>query len=120
MGQASGFHPLQPEVPEGKGERQAHRGPHVPLLGVRGADPIAERRRLGDAAAQEAEGEPADEPFVAFADQEEGISLVAPHLLGVALDAAPEAFTRQFIGRPNGFPSGQEVPALFPSSAHSA
>src|SRR6516225_9923613 len=81
--QTGGFDPMQAEPVEGKVEDERKCCRHIPLPSEGLADPITEARRLGNAAPQIGQADPADQRFVRSED-EKIIRLVGAPVLGVA------------------------------------
>ena len=85
-------------------------------------DPIADRRHLGDAAADIGERDRANEGVVGGAENEERIGDVALDVADVALDPAAEGGARQIILEARKVPRASErrgFRAAAPPSAHS-
>src|SRR6516225_540549 len=81
--QASRLDTMQAEPLKGEGEDERERRGHVASPRERLADPIAEARRLGNAAPQIGQPHSADQRFV-VAENEQVVGLVGPPVFGIA------------------------------------
>src|SRR6185437_11609757 len=112
MRQAGRLDAVQLQALEGKAQHQAEAGGHVSPPGIALADPISEARGLGDAAADVAQAEPADQRAVVAAEQEEAVALVGAPVRHIALEATAKGGARQRIGRPARLPRHEETARL--------
>ncbi len=75
---------------KGEFDRRRDRPRHSALAGVRRAHPVTERSVLRYAAADAAERDAAEQLFGRLVEDQEGVRLVAGHVLFLALEPAPE------------------------------
>src|SRR6476646_669619 len=106
--QARRFDAMQAQRCKSKADPGTHRLRHIATPGIRRPHPIAERRRLGDATPDLADGQPAEQHVIVFAEQKQGIGLILLHRLGMTADAAAEARTGEIVGRPGRLPRHEE------------
>ena len=111
VGQAGRLDPMQLQMLEGKAHGEADGRCHQAAPRIGGADPVAQRCRLGDAAAHIREGEGAQQLPLARGKDEEWVGRIVLDLAPVALDAAAEGGPGQVVGRPDGLPRRQEFAA---------
>jgi hypothetical protein len=81
---------------------------------VGGADPVAERGGLRDAAPDVADAEASQQHRVGLPEDEEGVAQVLLQLALVLAQAPAEGRARQLIARPLRLPDGQVQPAHRP------
>ena len=112
VGNAGRFDAMQAQRREAESDDRGDRARHVSLSGVRRAHPIAERRRLRDAAADAAEREPAEQFVRRRVEDEEGVGFVARHFLRLAAQAPAEGGAGEVVLRPGRLPGRQERAAL--------
>ena len=96
-GQAGGLDPVQAEALEGILEHRPERFGRVTMAGVDGADPVAERRGLGYAAAQIGKRHAAEQDVVRGPENQETVGHSLAHLGAVQLEPAAE---RTALGGP--------------------
>ena len=106
--------PVQPQFAESEFDHRRDRARHAPLAGVRRAHPVAERAGLRHAAADAAERDAADQLLGRLVENEEGVGLVAGHVLLLALEPPPEGRLRQVVVRPGRLPRLEEGAARRP------
>src|SRR4029079_3497433 len=116
MGADSGWEaglwePVQLERIEHERDNSANGGRHIPLLGMRGADPVAERAGLGHPTAHVAKGEPADQRAVRRREDEQRIAHVLAKVAQIMADAAAEGGAGELVGGPERLPRREELAA---------
>src|SRR5882724_5821332 len=114
VGQAGGLDTVQAEAVEDEQHERLQRLGHIALARIGLADPIAEIRGLGDAAADIAEIDAAQQGMVVAAEDEEAVAAVfMPFERGLA-QAAAKGRPRQRVDGPGRLPRRQKCPALLP------
>src|SRR5882672_7795322 len=112
--QAGGLDTVQAEAVEDEQHERLQRLGHIALARIGLADPIAEIGGLGDAPADIAQIDAAQQGMVVAAEDEEAVAAVfMPFERGLA-QAATEGRPRQRIDRPGRLPRCQKRPALLP------
>ena len=112
--EARRLQPVQLQRIEYKRNNRADRRGHVSAIGVFRPDPIAERARLGHAAAHVAEREPTDQSAGRDRKDKERIADILAKVAQIVTNASAKGGALQFVRRPERLPGRQEFPALGP------
>src|SRR5260370_7105969 len=99
---------MQPEALESKGEEERERGGEVALRGKGLADPVAQARRLRNAAPNVRQAYAADQGLV-MREDEKIIRLVNAPIFGITRDSRPKIRSAECIGRPIRLPRRKEI-----------
>src|SRR5262249_59819385 len=108
------FDPMQLQRPEREGNDGVDCCRHTTLARVSCPHPITETARLGTAATNIGERQPAQQNIIVLAENEEGISEVTALVFGIALDATAKGGAGKVIGGAGRPPPPQANPALLP------
>ena len=112
--QAGRLEPVQGQVFEGKLLDQRQRRRHVALAREGGADPIAQRGALGDAAADIRQSHGAEQRLARGPKDEERIGGIVFDITPVVLHPGAKGGSGEIIGRPQGLPRREKLPAMQP------
>src|SRR5260370_802438 len=99
---------MQPEALESKVDDERQRRCHVALPGKRLADPVAQARRLRNAAPNVRQAYAADQGLV-MREDEKIIRLVNAPIFGITRDSRPKIRSAECIGRPIRLPRRKEI-----------
>src|SRR5690606_2063140 len=108
------FDAVQPHGRESVGDEGAHGVLHVAPSGMALAGPVADLRRLRDAVADVAEGDPADELTPLVLEDQIGDRAAREEILPHAAHAPTPARALQLVARPSRLPRLEEVAAFVP------
>jgi hypothetical protein len=109
--QAGGLEPVQAQLVEHEGQHRAQGVGHQALAGIGLAHPIADRSGLGDAAANVAEIDAADQAAAIVEEDEQAIGLARPPFADLLAQPAAEVVTAQRVVWPGRFPRREKCPA---------
>src|SRR5579872_3740872 len=114
VGEARGFHPMEPQMIEGKAQHEAQPFGHAALSRITLAHPIAEAPRFGHAAAHIAETDAAEERLIGAPEEQEAIAEIGTPIGIISLQTPAKGGAGELIRHPSGFPRHQEIPGLAP------
>src|SRR5579863_1546359 len=106
------FDAMQAQGREAEAHGCGDRAGHVAAARVRSANPIAERRRLRDAAPDPADRNAAEQDIRLLSENKERIGFVASNLIGLAAQAPAKSGAGQIIGRPRRLPGREKLAPL--------
>src|SRR4051812_23546831 len=106
--QTGSLEPVQPEALEGKVDDERQRGCHIALPRKGLAHPVAQARRLRNAAPDIRQAYAADQGLV-MSEDKKIISLVCAPVFGIARNPRPKIRSAQRIRRPTRLPPGKKV-----------
>ena len=105
---------MQAQLSEYERQDRLYRFAHIALTSESQSHPVPKRAGLADPALNIAEVEAAHQGGVFLTKDEQGVSLVLPHFLHMALDPAPVGRPAQIICWPAGLPGDEEITACLP------
>src|SRR5437764_14476188 len=100
---------MQPETLESKVDDERQRRRHVALACKRLADPVAQARRLRNAAPNIRQAYAADQGLV-MAEDEEIVGLVGAPIFGITRNSPSKIRSAQCVGRPARLPGREKIP----------
>ena len=105
---------MQRKRAKSEGQQSPQRSEHAALPRIGLADPIADGRTLGHAAAYIGNGTAAKQNLIARAENQKRIGQIIADFARVPAQSPPECGARKLIRCPGGLPWREKIPALLP------